>query len=96
MTTSTLKKHISDVLREYRLNRKGTAAAFIRQYRKFAAIPGLSKTRALDLAKDTFPAEYKAYCNAQERGEQLPPLDGQKPDYQQRLAAMVANGGRLN
>jgi hypothetical protein len=93
MTNSEIEKHVSEILREYRLNRKGTPAAFIRQYRKFSAVPGLPKIKALEMAQKFFPEEYRQYVLAQNRGDQLPPLDGHRPGYKTRLEAAIRRGG---
>lgn len=93
MTKSVIQQHVDEALREYRLNRTGTPQAFIRQYRAFSKIPGLSKGNALALAQKSFPKEYAAYVRAQNAGDELPPLDGHRTNYEQRLRSAVATGG---
>jgi hypothetical protein len=96
----TVQNHVdsvvNDVLREYRTNTKGTSLAYIRLARKFAAVPGISKTKALELVSKNFPDEHKAFIEAQNRGEKMPvlfPKEG--PSYEQRRALAIARGGRI-
>jgi hypothetical protein len=92
---SSIQEHVDGVLREYRASRRDYAGTFIKMARKFAAIPGISHHRAVQLAQDAFPGSYGDYVRRQNLGEKLPVLFPAK-GAEKRLAAMVANGGRLN
>jgi len=84
---------VNDALNEYRLSRQGTALSFIRLARKLAA-SGISKTRALQIVANSFPAEAKAYHDAEQRGDKLPilfPKDG--PSYEEKRKLALQRGG---
>ncbi len=84
---------VNDALLQYKSNRQGTALSYIRLARKLAS-SGISRTRALQLVADNFPAEHKAFLAAQERGEKLPVLFPKAGEsYETRRARALARGG---
>jgi hypothetical protein len=72
-------------------NRTGSANAFILNYRRLARAPGIKRTTALALAKETFKEDWTAYQKALSEGVTLEPLD-RKPDYAQRLQRSIQTG----
>jgi hypothetical protein len=96
MSNPTIESHVDAVLREYRNSVKGSAYCYIKLARKLAS-SGISKTRALEIISNNFPAEAKAFQDAEQRGEKLPqlfPREGES--YELRRSKALARGGVIS
>jgi hypothetical protein len=97
MSTTTIQEHVNEAIRDYRRSRADHALTYIKMARRFAKIPGLSKTKALEIAAHNFPGSHADFLRRQNAGESLPVLfEREGESYESRRVRAVANGGRLN
>ena len=89
----TIAEHTEEILKEYRLNRRDSAITFIKMARRFAAIPGITNHRAVELAQSTFAGSYADYVRRQNLGEKLPSLFPREgASYETQRAEAVSRG----
>jgi hypothetical protein len=90
----TIQEHCQAVAREFRASQPNSAHTFIAMCRKLGKVPGLSKTAAMEIARELFPGSHKAFLKAEEQGKALPQLFPKKSasTYEQRRAAALARG----
>ena len=94
MTRTDLKNHVADALREYRSSRRDNALTYIKMSRRFAKSPGISRTKALELAAQNFPGSHADFIRRQNAGERLPLLfERESESYATRRATALARGG---
>ena len=88
------EKATDELLRAYRLARKGDALTFIKMCQEAAKFPGYSRYQAQEFAKKRFSVEYADYERRQNLGERLPPIFPREGEsYEKRRARALARGG---
>ena len=94
VTREELASHIGEAVKLFRRSKPNCAETYVAIARRLALIPGVSQHLAMKVARDSFAGSYQAFCRAQEQG--TAPVLFPREGYERRLAAMRANGGRLN
>jgi hypothetical protein len=90
-----LRTHILEAARIARRLPPNSAEAFCEVCAELSKVRGLTRSMALDVARESMPGSYRAFCIRQEQ-HTAPEIFPHKEGYQERRAAMAARGGRLN
>ena len=90
-----LRTHILEAARIARRLPPNSAEVFCEVTAELSKVRGLTRSMALDVARESMPGSYHAFCIRQEQ-HTAPEIFPHKEAYQKRLMAAVARGGRLN